>query len=282
MPGCGGVLPELTVASCQNSVCTLFLVVYFLSRFPSKFRSPVRRHCWKEHCWKEHCWKELLERALLEEAVGKSYWKEPALSSDWRKFWSLCECIGHHYINNHVKSCQIMSNHVKSCQMVSCRVHIHAYGDWVLFVLKPKSKPVCLHRHGTREKLSKCEHKHANFIQSSERERETTQRYLEENQRSIGRFRRKKIRKLWLSIATRTKQAGMLGILAVIGKTSSMTSLEFRPQWKRRPWLRWNFVHSEKDVGWMMVPSTGNISKGCRLRKQQISTFFFEKAIAQS
>ena len=30
--------------------------------------------------------------------VGKSYWKEPALSSDWRKFWSLCECIGYHYI----------------------------------------------------------------------------------------------------------------------------------------------------------------------------------------
>ena len=77
MPGCGGVLPELTVASCQNSVCTLFLAVYFLSRFPSKFRSPVRRHCWKEHCWKE-----LLERALLEGAVGKSYWKEPALSRD--------------------------------------------------------------------------------------------------------------------------------------------------------------------------------------------------------
>ena len=67
MPGCGGVLPELTVASCQNSVCTLFLVVYFFPRFPSKFRSPVRRHCWKE---------------LLEGAVGKSYWKEPALSSD--------------------------------------------------------------------------------------------------------------------------------------------------------------------------------------------------------
>ena len=80
MPGCGGALPELTVASCQNSVCTLFLVVYFLPRFPSSFRSPVRRHCWKEHCWKE-----LLERALLEGAVGRSYWKEPALSRDWRE-----------------------------------------------------------------------------------------------------------------------------------------------------------------------------------------------------
>ena len=72
MPGCGGVLPELAVASCQISVCTLFLVVYFLPRFPSSFRSPVRR---------------MLERALLERAVGKSivgrsYWKEPALSRE--------------------------------------------------------------------------------------------------------------------------------------------------------------------------------------------------------
>ena len=45
------------VASCQNSVCTLFLVIYFLPRFPSLFRIPVRRHCWKE---------------LLERAVNKS------------------------------------------------------------------------------------------------------------------------------------------------------------------------------------------------------------------
>ena len=89
------------VASCQNSrwrlAKTQFVHYFSLSIscrvFPSKFRSPVRRHCWKEHCWKE-----LLERALLEGAVGKSYWKEPALSRDWRKFWSLCECIGHHYI----------------------------------------------------------------------------------------------------------------------------------------------------------------------------------------
>ena len=73
MPGCGGVLPELTVASCQNSVCTLFLVVYFFPRFPSKFRSPVRRHVGKsivgKSCWKEHCWKELLERACLEQRL---------------------------------------------------------------------------------------------------------------------------------------------------------------------------------------------------------------------
>ena len=55
MPGCGGVLPELTVASCQNSVCTFFLVIYAaFSVFVSKSGSP----------------------ALLERAVGKSCWKE--------------------------------------------------------------------------------------------------------------------------------------------------------------------------------------------------------------
>ena len=76
MPGCGGLLPKLSLYIISRC---LFLAAF--SVFLSKSGSPA-----------------LLERALLERAVGRSYWKEPALSRDWRKISILCECIGYHYI----------------------------------------------------------------------------------------------------------------------------------------------------------------------------------------
>ena len=52
---------EAAVASCQNSVCTLFLIIYFLPRFPSSFWILVRRHCWKELLIRA-CFEQILKR----------------------------------------------------------------------------------------------------------------------------------------------------------------------------------------------------------------------------